>query len=146
MRLLLYRNCQVLSVFSLEPSIGGSHWYHVWDLEVLRSLWCLRVSKKNKCIRSSNDWPLFPRMLIFIMPSSAVKQWKWGPKYLERGNQMLRKGGSRHTTHSPLALKYFPRILRVRRKKFSHSTMPGGFKGTAFRKNLMGVFGTWLGW
>jgi hypothetical protein len=28
MRLLLYRNCQVLSVFSLEPSIGGSHRYH----------------------------------------------------------------------------------------------------------------------
>jgi hypothetical protein len=28
----------------------------------------------------------------------------------------------------------------MRRKKFSHSTMPGGFKGTAFRKNLMGGY------
>jgi hypothetical protein len=28
----------------------------------------------------------------------------------------------------------------MRRKKFSHSTMPGGFKGPAFRKNLMGGY------
>ena len=27
----------------------------------------------------------------------------------------------------------------MRRKKVSLSTTPGGFKGTAFRKNLMGV-------
>ena len=84
MRLLLYRNCQVLSVFSFEPSIGVSS-LPCWNLEALRGLWCLRVWKKNKCIRSSNDWPLFPRMLIFTMPSSAVKLWKWGPKYLKEG-------------------------------------------------------------
>ena len=53
MRILLYRNCQVLSVFSLEPS-----------LERTSSLPCLRPGsfeepamfasvKKNKCIRSS---------------------------------------------------------------------------------------------
>ncbi len=82
MRLLLYRNCQVLSVFSLEPSIGVSS-LPCWNLEALRSLWCLRVWKKNKCIRSSNNLPLFPCILIFTMPSSAVKLWKWGPKYLK---------------------------------------------------------------
>ncbi len=44
------------------------------------------------------------------------------------------------SVHSTQALKYFPRILPVRRKKFSISTMPGDFKGTAFQKNLMGGY------
>ncbi len=82
MRLLLYRNCQMLSVFSFEPSIGVSS-LPCWNLEALRGLWCLRVWKKNKCIRSSNDSPLFPCILIFTMPRPAVKLWKWGPKYLK---------------------------------------------------------------
>ncbi len=37
---------------------------------------------------------------------------------------------------------YFPNVQkdwRIRRKKFLLSTMPGDFKGIAFRKNLMGV-------
>ena len=82
MRLLLYRNCQMLSMFSFEPSNGVSS-LRCWNLEDLRGLWCLRVWKKNKCIRSSSDLPLFPCILVFTMPRPAVKLWKWGPKYLK---------------------------------------------------------------
>ncbi len=51
------------------------------------------------------------------------------------------------SAHSPQVLKYFPRILCVRRKNeeyaeriFSPSTMPGDFKGKVFRKNRMGGY------
>ncbi len=90
MRLLLYRNCQMLSVFSFEPSNGVAS-LPCWNLETLRGLWCLRVWKRIKCIRSSSGSPLFLRMFIFTMPRPVVWLWKWGSKYLKRGNQMLRR-------------------------------------------------------
>ncbi len=98
MRLLLYRNCQMLSMFSFEPSNGVSS-LPCWDLEALKGLWCLRVWKRIKCICSSSGSSLFLWMFIFTMPRPVVWLWKWGSKYLKRGNQMLRRLA--RDTHEP---------------------------------------------
>jgi hypothetical protein len=50
MRLLLYRNCQVLSVFSLEPSLGGPQRYHAGSFEEPAMF---ANVKKNKYVHSS---------------------------------------------------------------------------------------------
>ncbi len=82
MRLLLCRNCQMLSVFSFEPSNGVSS-LPCWKLEALRGLWCLRMRRRIKMIRSSSGSPLFLCMFIFTMLRPVVWLWKWGSKYLK---------------------------------------------------------------
>jgi hypothetical protein len=70
MRILLFRNCQVLSVFSLEPLLGGTS-----------TLPCLRPGsiegpavfaniKKNKVCSSTIAY--FHENFINIVPDSAV--------------------------------------------------------------------------
>ncbi len=80
----------MLSMFSFEPSNGVSS-LPCWSLEALRGLWCLWVWKKNKVHSQFKRFAIIPCVFIFTMPRPAVWLWKWGSKYLKRGNQMLRE-------------------------------------------------------
>ena len=77
----------MLSMFSFEPSNGVSS-LPCWSLEALRGLWCLWVWKENKVHLQFKRFAIIPWVFIFTMPRPVVWLWKWGSKYLKRGNQI----------------------------------------------------------
>ena len=70
MRILLYRNCQVLSVFSLEPLLGGTSTLPCLRPGTIEGPAMFANIKKNKCLQF-NDL-LFPLNFMNTVQDSAV--------------------------------------------------------------------------
>jgi hypothetical protein len=70
MRILLYRNCQVLSVFSLEPLLGGTSTLPCLRPGMIEGPALFANIKKNKCLQFKDL--LFPWNFINTVQDSAV--------------------------------------------------------------------------
>jgi hypothetical protein len=70
MRILLYRNCQVLSVFSLEPLLGGTSTLPCLRPGSMEGPAVFANAKKNKAVAVQRS-PLHENF-IYTVPNSVV--------------------------------------------------------------------------